>query len=429
MNFDLRRAGMVGTAVLVVLVGSAAVGWLSGPDEVTPAQSSSPTPSPSLEVGASGASAASPTPDPSPSPSPAERGAIAIWSREPLPAGFAASVGALPSVVAAVEVRSDTLGLIGVRDAAGVSQLDLRDGFRVPVGVAAIDPDAYATFVEGPSAEAVRALRPGEVLLTEAGAELRGIGAGGQIDLVGLPGLTVAGVVPDGTVRRSEVILHLADAPAAGIEDDPTVVVRHTANAGGATDRLVDAIRALVPTGTNARVVDVAGDRNASRGGPIVRSLTEVKRRFGEFAFRPRDGVREVDVAPAFVEEHIVTAEVPILGQVTCHRGIIDDLRATLEAIVAAGLSGEIDPSRYAGCYYPRRISVGGSSLSRHSWGIALDINVDLSHPDLGPPPHPDVVAAFEAHGFRWGGDFLHPDNHHFEWVGTVDAPPAPTDP
>lgn len=29
-------------------------------------------------------------------------------------------------------------------------------------------------------------------------------------------------------------------------------------------------------------------------------------------------------------------------------------------------------------------------------------------------------LAAFEEHGFRWGGDFLTPDNHHLEWVGAT---------
>lgn len=72
----------------------------------------------------------------------------------------------------------------------------------------------------------------------------------------------------------------------------------------------------------------------------------------------------------------------------------------------------------YGGCYHPRLISADRDRLSRHSWGIAIDLNVDLSQPGLGPPPPPEVVEILGRHGFRWGGDFLHADNHHFEWIG-----------
>lgn len=28
------------------------------------------------------------------------------------------------------------------------------------------------------------------------------------------------------------------------------------------------------------------------------------------------------------------------------------------------------------------------------------------------------MIEIFGRHGFRWGGDFTTPDNHHWEWVG-----------
>ncbi len=164
-------------------------------------------------------------------------------------------------------------------------------------------------------------------------------------------------------------------------------------------------------------MVNVGPDRERRRAA-LVLSLPQVKARFGEFAFRVREGGREIELARGFTEQQIVDARVPLLGTVRCHRGIVADLRAALGAIEDAGLGGEIDPARYAGCFYPRRISVGAAQLSRHSWGIALDINVDLSVEGGGERPPRPVIAAFERHGFRWGGEFIVPDNHHFEWVG-----------
>ena len=172
------------------------------------------------------------------------------------------------------------------------------------------------------------------------------------------------------------------------------------------------------------RVVGATEDEPARRA-PLVLSLPDVKTRFGEFAFRDEDADREVQQEAAWVTEHIVVAEVPLLGRVRCHAAIIDDLRAALQEVADAGLGDEIDPDLYGGCYHPRRIGEG-SSLSRHSWGIAIDINVDISLPGLGPEPSPEVVDAFAANGFRWGGLFLSPDNHHFEWVGDAALEPPP---
>ena len=355
---------------------------------------------------------------------PERDGVLVVWARGDLTAAFSAAVAALPQVLAATHVRSDTLALVGARTADGVPTTLLSDGFQIPVDVAAVDPAAYAaTRRPGEDDDLLEGLAPRRVLLSQTAARLRGIGVGGEVDLAGLPGLEVVAVVPDGSVGRAEIVIHTDDAAAAGLDEDGTVFLRHGAAPGAELDALMDRIEALVPPDLTARILDATdGDL---RRAPLVLSLAQVKDRFGEFAFRPRADMREIDVDPSFAAKHIVSAEVPILGSVTCHEAIIADLRGALQRVVEQGLAREVDPRRYAGCYYPRRISTTGARLSHHSWGIAIDINVDLSHPELGPPPHPGVIAAFEAHGFRWGGDFIQPDNHHFEWVGEVTDPPG----
>ena len=382
------------------------------------ASTGAPTPGAQIEV--PDTSPTIPTPTTPPPASEAPRGALVMWARGDLTPDVVDSVAALPEVVAAAHVRSSTLGVVESRAADGTVVESLAEGYRIPVTVAAVDPSRYAATLPPSSArEAILHLSPGDVLLSEAGSRLRGVGGGGQIDLESLPNLDVVDVVPDDTVGSAEIMLHVADADSAGLDQDGTIHLLHDAGPGTPTDELIESLVALVPEDVTPRVVDVAAGQPRRRA-PLVLSLAEVKERFGEFAFRPREGVREIDIDPSFADTHIVTVDVPILGTVTCHRDIVGDLRGALEAIVGAGLADEIEPDRYAGCYYPRRIATSGDRLSRHSWGIALDINVDLSLPDLGPPPHPGVIAAFETHGFRWGGQFLRPDNHHFEWVGEV---------
>jgi hypothetical protein len=358
-------------------------------------------------------------------------GTIVMWGRDAVHAATVAEVTALDGVLAATFTRSDTVGLVGVRDADGGAVTALEEGWQIPVEVAAIDPADHVTTMDGADADGIAliaSLEAGQALLSDASAQLRGIGVGGEVDLAGLSGLVVVGVVPDGVVGRAEIVIHRDDADAAGLEPDGSILVRHDRSPGRATDDLLAAIDDLFPADARVRVFDADADTEPRRA-PLILSLPQVKARFGEFAYLPVGGQREVTPDPAFVDRNIVDADVPVLGTVRCHRLIIDDLRGAMQEIVDSGFADDIDPSAYAGCFYPRRISTDGASLSRHSWGIALDINVDLSLPGLGPPPRIEVIEIFGRHGFRWGGDFLAPDNHHFEWVGDAAGTRPPPDP
>jgi hypothetical protein len=86
-----------------------------------------------------------------------------------------------------------------------------------------------------------------------------------------------------------------------------------------------------------------------------------------------------------------------------------------------------------AGGFYWRTIA-GTNRLSGHAFGIAVDINVNLSdywrnelhgvtgEPDNWRSTRPrnripfDIVDIFERHGFIWGGKWYHYDTMHFEY-------------
>ena len=122
-----------------------------------------------------------------------------------------------------------------------------------------------------------------------------------------------------------------------------------------------------------------------------------------------------------WVKEFIRTETVPILGEVTCNKGALPQLRGAFTDIVAAGLSSEIKPEQYAGCYYPRYIGRDPSNgLSLHSWGIAVDLNVPTNLMGTQGDMHPQVVEIFKEWGFAWGGDWNYPDPMHFEMARVV---------
>lgn len=122
----------------------------------------------------------------------------------------------------------------------------------------------------------------------------------------------------------------------------------------------------------------------------------------------------------AWVESHIATEEVPILGTVTCNRFMLPQFRAALEEIVVRGLADEINPGEYAGCYYPRFIA-GSTTLSNHSFGTAFDVNVPGNLRGTVGEIDRDVVEIFKKWGFAWGGDWSFTDPMHFEMDRLVE--------
>ncbi len=123
---------------------------------------------------------------------------------------------------------------------------------------------------------------------------------------------------------------------------------------------------------------------------------------------------------PSWVSSHIGTGVVPILGRVTCNRLIFPQLRAALQEVVTRGLSDAIHPGEYAGCYYPRFIA-GTTTLSNHSFGLALDLNVPGNQRGTAGQMDRTVVSIFKKWGFAWGGDWRYTDPMHFEMNALVD--------
>ena len=133
----------------------------------------------------------------------------------------------------------------------------------------------------------------------------------------------------------------------------------------------------------------------------------------GTFRYTPIGGGR-IAPAPEWVRDHIVTEAVPILGNVTCNRYMMPQLKAALAEIVKVGLASTINPKQYAGCYYPRFIA-GSTTLSNHSFGTALDMNVPGNLRGTVGEMDRGVVAIFKKWGFAWGGDWSYTDPMHFE--------------
>ena len=191
--------------------------------------------------------------------------------------------------------------------------------------------------------------------------------------------------------------------------------------ADGADPEAVAAgIRGAVTDDTPVRV-RALGETPYLRHGDAVLPQVRTKELFGEFAAVETSG-GNLRVDPVWTKRNIVTARVPVLGSVRCHRRVIAQLRAAMTDIEESGLASRIRPDDYGGCFFPRYLSQDpDAGISHHSWGIAFDTNVGDNA--FGKPPQldPRIVEIVERWGFTWGGRWLVPDGMHFEFVRVVD--------
>jgi D-alanyl-D-alanine carboxypeptidase-like protein len=310
-----------------------------------------------------------------------------------------------------VVVDGDTLWLRRTEDANGRMVDELPDPFAFPIDAFSVGAVDYAPFV-GPNvrAKVTAALRAGEAVLGDGSAKLRRLGPGATLTFR-TGSVRVGAVVPDDAVGWAEVLVGHAVGLRLGIRHQRYLLAQaeHELSRPAWKRMLMpfvgeDPLRVDVPGGT--RYIRVASGVNP----PIV-----IKEVFGEFAATPQADPAYLTIQPSWVERNIVTATVPLLGTITCHRRLIPMVRGALQDVIDAGLASEIKV--YSGCWASRTVARSPTAPpSTHAYGAAIDINAPQSPYGAKPNMNLEVVKIFERWGFNWGGDFLIPDGHHFEF-------------
>ena len=337
-------------------------------------------------------------------------GIVLAWAPGGIPAAAERAVERLPGVRRVTTVAAGLDWIESARRPDGTKIPGPRKGMRIPFEVAAVRPREYARFVPPSERAPLLALRPGQILLAESSVELRGGGAGMSVELLGRRS-RVSGVISDVATNGYEAIIS-SPPPKSWERIDRFLLVHNKSAKRAAIER---AIRTHLLPGRGLRI-RVSDEQPFLRYGDAVHPQLVLKMEFGEFAARPLPDGR-IAIDPEWQQTYIRRARVPVIGEVTCHRALIPQLRSAMRAIQSAGLTHLIDASGYGGCFGPRFInSDPGGRLSHHAWGIAFDINVPDNPFGAEPTMHARVVEAIERWGFTWGGRWLIPDGMHFEW-------------
>jgi hypothetical protein len=120
-----------------------------------------------------------------------------------------------------------------------------------------------------------------------------------------------------------------------------------------------------------------------------------------------------------FQHRHMIMWDVPsnleigmIPKRIFCNKDMIDPLSKAFKNLIDTGAVKEL--KTWDGCFNIRN-KRGLSSLSLHSWGIAIDVNAFENGLNQVPKLSPQFVKCFTDAGFDWGGIWTRKDGMHFQ--------------
>ena len=364
---------------------------------------------------------ATPT-SPQPEPGPVVDAYLA-WVPDGLPPGYGATIAQLPSVGKIAVVASDTVWMTSSSDADGNLIDEPPAPYMIPIDAIAIDPKPYARFLPPETRAIVGNLLDGEAILGQTSAKLRHLGPGSVMRFESGSSVTVIGVVPDELVGAAEVVVTRATGGAIGVTQNRYLLFQTSPGLQPSSQQLEKRFRAVLPPGLLYPVVQVRspGETTYLRADDDTLPPALVKRRFGEWSGRPGSST-DIEVDPTWVQEHIVTVTIPVLGRVACNERLIPQLRGAMRDLVAQGLESTIHS--FDGCFVGRfdPSSLSGA-ISLNAWGAAIDVNADTNRTGSPPVQDPGLVAVMEAWGFGWGGDLIIPDGMHFSFLSKPVRP------
>lgn len=98
--------------------------------------------------------------------------------------------------------------------------------------------------------------------------------------------------------------------------------------------------------------------------------------------------------------------------KIFCNRDLVGPLSKAFQNLIHTGYVNEL--KTWDGCFNVRK-KRGGSTMSLHSWGVAVDMNAFSNCFGCKPTLSAGFVKCFTDVGFDWGGNWRKPDGMHFQ--------------
>ena len=296
------------------------------------------------------------------------------------------------------------VGLESTTFANNEINLTTLDNFLYNLSIKTIESSVVDYFYDEESAQAIR---DNKIVISELTASRYELNVGDYVNLVGLNSeiiqIEVGEVIKDSKIGWFEGVVNKELGFKLGIYRNIQAIIWDS--------HINENFLIELHKNINYRKVKLTFRENRVNKNWVLPTAL-VKEMFGDFQIKERDGVW-ITTEPEWREENIQNKRMPILGITRCHRLMWEPLEGALNQILEEGLEEYLSIEEWrssGGCYAPRRINRfdAGGSISRHAWGIAIDINTKSSYP-------PRVVQIFNDWGFAWGGTWTAPDEMLFE--------------
>lgn len=98
--------------------------------------------------------------------------------------------------------------------------------------------------------------------------------------------------------------------------------------------------------------------------------------------------------------------------RIYCNRLMVEPLKKAFKNLIDTGAVKEL--KTWDGCFNIRK-KRGLSTMSLHSWGLAIDVNAFENGLYQTPKLSPTFAKCFTDAGFDWGGTWLRQDGMHFQ--------------
>lgn len=98
--------------------------------------------------------------------------------------------------------------------------------------------------------------------------------------------------------------------------------------------------------------------------------------------------------------------------KIYCNKDLVMPLSKAFQNLIHTGHVNEL--KTWDGCFNVRK-KRGGSTMSLHSWGVAIDMNAFSNCFGCKPTLSAGFVKCFTDAGFDWGGTWKKADGMHFQ--------------
>ena len=296
------------------------------------------------------------------------------------------------------------IGLEKIIDTNNVESLTTDENYLYSLSIKTIESKYADLFYSNQITELIQ---KNKIIVSEFTAEQYSINIGDTLVLVGMNEVTfeieVGEIVPDAELGWFEAVVNKEVGYQLGINRNIQAIIwdnKVTEN------HFVELYKNIEYKRLRVTFKDAKPNKN------WVLPTALVKKYFGDFQIKEKDGTWII-VEPAWRNANIERKNMPIIGRATCNKIMWEPLLGALNQVIEEGLQNTLSKDEFqksGGCYAPRRINRfnAGGAISRHAWGIAIDINVKSGY-------HPRVVEIFNQWGFAWGGTWTSPDEMHFE--------------